>query len=111
MNKELTSILILGVMSLLLTLPVSASQAVSEGIQPRVQECGNCGKMSLYNANCGTRKSTDEVKCKHGFPFGTDATKKTYTIYQLNCSNCEYRSSTWEKCTNTEIICGGYYPN
>ena len=111
MNKKLVSILILGVISFMLALPVSASQNVLEGIQPRGQECGRCGKMSLHVVKCGSRTSTAEVDCGHGLPFGSDAVKKTYTIYQYKCSNCAYGSSTWEKCTNTEIKCGGYYPN
>ena len=91
MNKKLVSILILGVISFMLALPVSASQNVSEGIQPRVQECGRCGKMSLHVVKCGSRTSTAEVDCGHGLPFGSDAVKKTYTIYQYITPAVKYR--------------------
>ncbi len=91
MNKKLVSILILGVISFMLALPVSASQNVLEGIQPRVQECGRCGKMSLHVVKCGSRTSTAEVDCGHGLPFGSDAVKKTYTIYQYITPAVKYR--------------------
>lgn len=43
MKKKLASILLLCVMFLTLTLPVSASQTVSEENQTRAQKFGNCG--------------------------------------------------------------------
>jgi hypothetical protein len=110
-RKKLTSILVLCIMALMFTLPVSASQTASEGIQPRIQECGGCGKMSLHNVKIGTRKGeATKADCIHGLPFGEDSVTKVYNIYQYQCSNCSYRSSTQEIFSHTIRDCHGYYP-
>lgn len=93
MRKKLTSVLVLCIMALMFTLPVSASQTASEGIQPRIQECGGCGKMSLHNVKIGTQKdAATEADCIHGFPAGKDSVTAVYNIYQYQCSNCSYPS-------------------
>ena len=47
MKKKITSILVLCAMCFTLALPVSAAQTTSGAIQPRVEECGKCGRMTL----------------------------------------------------------------
>ena len=122
MKKKLTSILVLCIISFTLTLPVSAAQTVSKGIQPRVQECGNCGKMSLNTVKLNSYEKEPIIrKCTHGRPYGTDQVYKIYITYQYKCAHCSYKSSTWDIATRAclkihsrhlhPLICGIFLPN
>ena len=110
MKKKLTSILLLCVTSLTLTLSVSASQAVPEEKQPRAQMCGNCGKGTLNTVRVKTYETGPvSQKCIHGYPYGDYLVYKKYTTYQYKCSNCSYKSSTWDQASGTRTVCHGHY--
>ncbi len=108
MKKKLTSILALCVMLCMLILPVAAVQA-SEGIQPRTEECGNCGRMTLRTVTVNTYETGPTVKkCSHNYPYGDDKVYQKYTTYQSKCSYCSYKSATWTRSSGTRTECYGH---
>ncbi|TGY95210.1 hypothetical protein E5329_16255 [Petralouisia muris] len=138
MKKKLTFILTLCIMCFTLTLPVSASQKVSEEKQPRVQlsvmslmliapvsesqtvlgekqpqaqECEQCGEMTskmVFLADY--EQGPISTECKHGYPYGDDLTWEKYATYQYQCSNpsCLYKSSTWNASSDSRTKCFGH---
>ncbi len=109
MKKKLTSILALCVMLCMLILPVAAVQAASEGIQPRTEECGNCGRMTLRTVTVNTYETGPTVKkCSHNYPYGDDKVYQKYTTYQSKCSYCSYKSATWTRSSGTRTECYGH---
>ena len=110
MKKKLTSILLLCVTSLTLTLSVSASQTVPEDNHPRAEICGNCGTGRLNTVKVDTyERGPSFQNCSHGYPYGDERVYKKYTTYQYKCSNCSYKSSTWDQASGTRVECHGYY--
>lgn len=97
MKKKLTSILLLCMMFVTFTLPVSASRTASEKIQPGRQECGICGKMTLRTVKLSTHEvGPVPAKEQQGLLQGDNMVWETYTTYQYQCSTCEYKSGMWE---------------
>ena len=109
MKKKITSVLVLCALAFTLAMPVSAAQAAEKGIQPRVQECGNCGRMTLNTVKVRNDESgPTSTKCKHGYPYGDDLTWKVYNVYRYKCSNCSYVSTEWSAYAGTRTECHGY---
>lgn len=89
---------------------VSASQTVPKENQPRAQLCGNCGTGRLNTVKVATHETGPTTqKCTHGYPYGTDKVYKKYTTYKYKCSNCSYKSSSWDQASGTRVECHGYY--
>lgn len=109
MKKKLTSILVLCAMAFTLTLPVSASQPLSGEMQPRAQECGNCGRMTLSTVKVNTYETgPTSRKCSHGHTYGDDLVYTQYITYQYKCSSCTYKSATWSTPSGTRVVCYGH---
>lgn len=110
MKKKITSILVLCAMCFTLALPVSAAQTTSGAIQPRVEECGNCGRMTLRTVTVNTYETGPTVKkCSHGYPYGDDLVYQKYTTYQSKCSYCSYQSATWTRSSGSRTECYGHH--
>ena len=78
-------------------------------MQPRAQACGICGKNTLNTVLANTYETGPTQRtCGHSYPYGTDLVWTVHYIYQYVCTNCGYRSSTWET-TGTRVECHGYY--
>ncbi len=109
MKKKLTSVLVLCAMAFTLALPVSAAQPAAIGIQPRAQECGKCGRMTLNTVKVGDGETGPTIrKCKHGYVYGQDKVFAKYITYKYKCGHCSYISSPFNVSAGERFECHGY---
>ena len=113
-NKLIKLIGTMMVAGMVISTPLSASasmngfESVTETyeIQPRAAVCVRCGGRISTSTSWGTWLSKRNVKCTHGYAWGTDLIEERTGVRTRRCLSCGDGRSY--NVTQTKTECHGY---